>query len=215
MPLMSPSGASGKIAVFLSVVAIVLLLSSYSATWYHVTIAYGTGSPVSHRMGIHVGETWSYHSMYSVNDYSDHQQISDLMGATTVAVIFAVLFMLALVAACLLDKKWTSISLSGISMVTSIIALMYFALRVPDAVNSNPSWPLQSIPWPIEGFSGSLANWQYSVSYGPGVGWFLLFLAVVVQLAVLLLLMLGNRVDGILKKRAERSLWELEEEKGV
>jgi hypothetical protein len=215
MPLMSPSGSSRKIAVFLSLVTIVLLVSSFSATWYLVTIRHGTGSPVSHRMGINLGQTTTYPSEYTTYDYSEHPQISDLMGVTGAGVIFAVLLTLALVASCLLDKKRTSISLSGISVVNSIIALMYFALRVPDAVNSNPSWPLQSIPWPIDGFSGSPANWEYAVSYGPGIGWYLLLLAVVAQIAVLLSLMLGDRIDGILKERGERSLWDLEEENGV
>ena len=210
MPFVDSFGVSRKIAVFLSVVAIVLLMSSFLATWYHVTIKYDTEDPVSQRISLGHAETWAngpfYLWPYIDSDMYDLNELTDVTGT---CVFVAVLLVTSFVGSCLLNRKRTSIILLGTSAIVSVLAFSLFAFQVSDAINSNHNFPYAQFEKPLGGFVGSFTDWGgQKVLYGPDAGWLFVVLASAVQVIALLLFAQCETIDRFLQKRGEGSLWD-------
>jgi hypothetical protein len=165
MPKLTAEPGDGRLAVFLSVVTIVLLLSSLSVTWYHVS-----ADTTSCDLGVFVGKTGRI-----VFDYSSYSEQSNLMSATGVGIAVATLLLLVLVASCLLSLRLTSVLISGAILLTILIVEFRFVLRIEDAIRES----LETI-----------VNWDHVNSYGLGIGWYITVIASAIQAVVLGLLAL-------------------------
>jgi hypothetical protein len=128
-PKLPPVEEDYRLAIFLSVVTMMLLLSALSVTWYRVVTV------STYDLGIFVGE-----SGWGVFDYSSNSALSALMSSTGVGVAIAALLILAIVASCLLKLSWTSILLSGASVATILVVEFRFILRIQDAFSQEIDW---------------------------------------------------------------------------
>ena len=207
---MDSLGASRKIAIFLSVVAIVLLMSSFLVSWYHVTIKYDTEDPVSQRIGLGHGETWA-NGPFFLWPYidCDMYDVNELTDVTGTCIFVAILLVISFVGSCLLNRRRASIILLGTSTIVSVLAFSWFAFQISNAINSNHNFPYAQFEKPLSGFVGSFTDWGgQKVLYGPDAGWFLVVLASAVQVIAFLLFAQCERIDRFLEKRGQGSLWD-------
>lgn len=155
--------------IFLSALAMMLLLSSLSVTWYRVV----TGT--TYDLGIFVG-----HSR-GVFDISSYSALSDLMSYTAVGVVISALLMLALVTSSLFRLSWTSILICAASVVVVSIVELRFIFGIMDA-----------FPWEVD--------WS-ETTHGPQAGWYMVMLALGLQVGAFVLLVMDEYGEHKRKSR--------------
>jgi len=182
-----------KVAVMLTVVAMVIVLTSGYAAWYEIDSSQGE---TSYYLTFSSSRSGHYTPYYTSGD------ISNLMNHVIGLIILWIAAGLVFAWSCLRESRVLAVLFGLALIIVPAAVAIYFALAVPGAMRSEygPSVP-------VDDFAGqSINDFGTVYTYGPRVGWYLCSVAAVLQAACAIQLILPNR--SLLRKDKRAPLGE-------
>jgi len=189
---------ASKLASILAIVGMVFLLLSLALPWFQLSFDGDLGIlgrySIDTRFEISGCSTWVYVngalSSNSSNHYAgtSYHPVGDVMKTELVWLGASIAFTAVFAVAGLLTRKTLSLVIGTLALAFCIVALVYFPVAMPDAVNESLAPELNSSDvLTIHGFWGSEDLSIYRVTWGPSVSWFLVLISTLLVLSAVVL----------------------------